>query len=42
MVTAYGDSLWDLTDPDKKKYIDKLKGGLICFCSLLDEIIEPE
>lgn len=37
LIEAYGDQPWDLTDPEKKKYIKRTKGGLICFCFLKDE-----
>lgn len=40
LTKAYGDKMWDLTDPDKKKEIKELKGGLVCFCYLMNGVLE--
>lgn len=39
LANAYGDEVWDLTQKDKKKYIQNMKGSLICFCFLYDGVV---
>lgn len=39
LIEAYGQQNWDLTDPEKKPYVARLKGGLVCFCFLMNELI---
>lgn len=39
LANAFGkDKTWDLTDPTKKEQVSEVKGGLVCFCTMLNEI----
>lgn len=39
LINAYGDQDWDLIDSSKQKIINNLKGGLVCYCYTIDEIV---
>lgn len=41
-MQAYGDKDWDLTDPAKKRTVEEVKGGLVCFCFLYNEIVNSD
>ena len=40
--TAFGDDYWNLIDSSKHKVVNSLKGGLVCYCYIIDQIIYTE